>query len=60
MKESDYNNPVFNYCEINGIWEPSEQATPEFTMGFWIKEWIARYLAGASVKYPEEFLAEPR
>src|SRR4030067_1205495 len=58
MKESDYNNLVFFYHEVNSIRKPSEQATPEFAIDFWVEQWISRNLAGASVKYAKEFLTE--
>ena len=60
MKEPEHNNLAVFYHEINSVRKPPEQAAPEVAVNLWVKQWIPWNLIGAGIKYPEEFLAEPR
>lgn len=58
MKETGHNELVVVYYEIDGVWEPSEQTTPEFTMHFLIKEGPPGNFSGAGIKHPKKVIAK--
>ena len=60
MKEPKYDNFVVYYPKVNGVWEPSQQTTPEGTTDLGVKRWIMRNFAGAGIKHPQEFFSEAR
>jgi hypothetical protein len=60
MKESEHNNLVVFYDEVNCVRKPSKQTALELAINLWVKQGIPGNLTGAGIKRPEEFLAEAR
>ena len=60
MKNSKYNNLFVFYPEVKSVWKSPEQTATEFSINFWITQWISRNLTSVGVKHPKEFLTEPR
>lgn len=57
MKQTDYNDLVALYDEVDSVGKFSDQATPEFFVHFLIKERIAGNIAGAGIEHANKFIA---
>mgnify|MGYP006268937789 CR=1 FL=1 len=60
MKQTGHDDLIILHYEVDGVWESSEQAAPEFIVNFTIKEGMTRDIAGAGVEHPKEFIAKSR
>lgn len=60
VKEASYDNLLVVDCEIDGVRETTEQATPEFIVNFRIKEGVSGNITGTGVKHPKKLFAKPR
>ena len=57
MEEAGNDNLFIVYCEIDGVRETTEQATPEIIMNFRINKRVPGNITGTGIKHPEELFA---
>jgi hypothetical protein len=60
MEEASNDDLLVVDCEIDGVWETTEQATPEFIVNFRIKERVSGDITGAGIKHSKKLFAKPR
>ena len=60
MEEASNDNLLVVDCEIDGVRETTEQATPEFIVNFLIKEGVSGNITGTGIKHPKKLFAKAR
>ena len=60
MEEASNDNLLDFDCEIDGVRETTEQATPEFIVNFRIKEGVSGNITRTGIKHPKKLFAKPR